>query len=274
MALPNFWDSFLAAIRAQESGGNYSQDSAGCLGAYCWNAQSNWDSMAAAAGEKQYVGVNPSTLPPAVQDKVASTNLARIYQQTHSLSAAAMWWNGGSTSSVPNPGLPAQPWAKSCGGGSSAAYACQVLTRMRLGGHYVAGGGAQSGAGGVVTTAAGGQADCLLGSGGIPGTAFFGDLFGSGGNVGGFCLFTKSEARAVLAVANLAAGAIILGVGFGFVAAFSRPGRMVLSFITSTVPGGQALAGGARAAGTAAPRPARQAPAAPQPAAAGEAEAA
>lgn len=273
MALPNFWDSFLAAIRAQESGGNYSQDSAGCLGAYCWNAQSNWDSMAAAAGEKQYVGVNPSTLPPSVQDKVASTNLARIYQQTHSLSAAAMWWNGGSTSSVPNPGLPAQPWAKSCGGGSSAAYACQVLTRMRLGGHFTAGSGAQSGAGGVVTTAAGGQADCLLGSGGIPGTAFFGDLFGSGGNVGGFCLFTRSEARAVLAVANLAAGALLMGVGFGFVAAFSRPGRMVLAFVTS-LPGGGALAGGARTAGAAVSPPARAPAPARAPQETGESEAA
>src|SRR5215831_2596329 len=123
MAAPNSWNRFLAAIRAQESGGNYSENVAGCLGAYCWNAQSNWDTMARAAGAHQYVGVNPSQVPAKVQDHVASTELYRIYQQTRSLGAAARWWNGGTTSSVPNPGLPSQSWAPKCGGGSSGAYA-------------------------------------------------------------------------------------------------------------------------------------------------------
>lgn len=255
MAAPSTWDRFLAAIRAQESGGNYSENVAGCLGAYCWNAQSNWDGMAKAAGESKYVGVNPSQVPANIQDKVASTNLSRIYQQagggTRGYQAAAMWWNGGTTVSEPNPGLPAQPWAKHCGGGSSAAYACQVLTRMGLGGHFLAGSGAQSGAGGVVTTAAGADADCAIHIP-IPGLSFnfnpVGGSFGPHGTTSSQCILSKSEARALLAVANLVAGGVLLGVGFGFVAAFSRPGRAVMTFITTTVPGGQALAGGARAA--------------------------
>jgi hypothetical protein len=244
MALPSDWATFLAAIRAQESGGNYTQDSAGCLGGYCWNAQSNWDAMAAAAGEKQYIGVNPSQVPATIQDRVASFNLYRAYQQGgNSLAAAARWWNGGSTSSEANPGLPAQPWAPHCGGGSSAAYACQVLARMGLGGHYLAGAG--SGAGGVVTTAAKGQADCLVGFGGIPGTSWFNDIFGSGGNIGGFCLLTKSQGRAVLAIAVIASGGVILGFGLGLTLAFTRTGRQVMA-VVSAVPGAGGLS---RAAG-------------------------
>lgn len=233
MAAPSTWERFLAAIRAQESGGNYSEDTAGCLGAYCWNTQSNWDTMATAAGEKQYVGVNPSQVPASIQDKVASTSLSRIYQQagggTAGYQKAAMWWNGGSTTSQSNPGLPSQPWAKHCGGGSSAAYACQVLTRMSLGGHYLAGAG--SGAGGVVTLAAGKSADCAI-SLPIPGLAFnfnpFGGSFGPHGTTSSQCLLSKSEARALLAVANLTAGAVILAVGLGMMFVLAGPlGRAV-----------------------------------------------
>jgi len=210
MAAPSSWSTFLAAIRAQESGGNYAEDVPGCLGAYCWNAQSNWDGMAQAAGMSQYAGQNPATLPPTVQDQVASRNLSRIFAQTHSLAAAAMWWNGGETRSVPNPGLPFQKWAPSCGGGTSAAYACQVLTRMKLGGHFLAGSGGPgtpSGSGGVVTTSA--AADCLIGFGGIPGTSWINDIFGGGGNLGQVCLFTRPMARAVVASLLIVGGALI-----------------------------------------------------------------
>lgn len=235
MATPSTWERFLAAIRAQESGGNYSQDSAGCLGAYCWNAQSNWDSMASAAGEGRYVGINPSQVPPAVQDRVASTNLSRVYSQagggTGGYRAAAMWWNGGSTSSVPNPGLPAQPWARQCGGGSTAAYACQVLARMGLGGHFLA--GASSGAGGVVTTAAAQSADCALGFPNVNPIPSW--VPGLGGSTAG-CLVTKSQVRSALAIANIVAGAAVMGVGLGFVAAFSRPGRAVVNIVTNIAP--------------------------------------
>lgn len=232
MALPSDWARFLAAIRAQESGGNYTQNSAGCLGAYCWNDQGSWDRMAQAAGIHQYAGVNPSQVPSQVQDQVASSNLSHIYQQagggSKGLRDAAMWWNGGSTSSEANPGLPAQPWAKNCGGGSSAAYACQVLARMGLGGHYLAGAG--SGAGGTVGTQPKGAADCLVSIPGIPGTSIINDIFGSGGNVGGFCLLTRSQARAVYAVALIGAGSILMLAGLAFVGVFTvGPGRVLLN---------------------------------------------
>lgn len=217
MAQPSTWQRFLAAIRAQESGGNYAEDTGGCLGAYCWNNQSSWDSMAAAAGQHQYVGQNPATLPPQVQDRVASTMLARAYSSSgNSLFHAAEWWNGGETHSVPNPQLPAQPWAHDCGGGTSGAYACQVLTRMQLGGHFLAGSGGPSspsgsGSGGVVETST--TAQCLYGFGGIPGTSWINDIFGSGGNIGQFCVLTRPTARAILGAVILAGGVLLMAPG-------------------------------------------------------------
>jgi hypothetical protein len=236
MALPSMWSSFLAAIRAQESGGNYTQNSPGCLGAYCWSSQSSWDSMARDAGQVKLIGTNPAQVPAQIQDQVASANLYKIYQQTHSLSDAAMWWNGGNIKSESNPGLPAQKWAPHCGGGSSAAYACQVLQRMSLGGHYLAGGG--SGSGGTVPTAPGGQADCLISVPGIPGTSFINDIFGNGGNVGGFCLLSRSQARAVYAVGLIGAGGLLVLVGMGFVAGFSLA-RHATSIVAGVLPSGQ-----------------------------------
>jgi hypothetical protein len=132
------WGTFLAAIRAQESGGNYAEDVPGCLGAYCWNAQGNWDSMASAVGLGQYAGTSPASLPSRVQDAVASQNLRAVYRRTGSLTAAAEWWNGGRPYSIPNPALPAQSWAPGCGAGTSGAYACQVLARMNSGGSLLA----------------------------------------------------------------------------------------------------------------------------------------
>lgn len=214
MAAPNSWDRFLAAIRAQESGGNYQENVPGCEGAYCWSGQGTWDEMARSAGLGHYAGQSPASVPPKIQDQVASANLHRIYQQTHSLAAAARWWNGGTTESVPNPGLPAQSWAKDCGGGSSGAYACQVLRRMSLGGHYLSGHG--SGSGGTVTTSA--TADCFAGFGGIPGTSWINDIFGSGGNVGNVCLVTYSQARAFVGVSFLLGGALIALPGIALIA--------------------------------------------------------
>jgi|SRR5579872_5689647 len=205
MAQPSDWARFLSAIRAQESGGNYAEDVPGCLGAYCWNNQASWDGMAAAAGLHQFIGQNPATLQPVVQDEVASTNMGRIWSQTGSLDKVAMWWNGGSTQSESNPGLPFEKWAPNCGGGSSAAYACQVLTRMKLGGHFLDTG---SGSGGAVQTSA--SADCLIGFGGIPGTSWINDVFGSGGNLGQVCLLSRPEARALVGGALMLLGGLIM----------------------------------------------------------------
>lgn len=222
MAAPNQWGKFLAAIRAQESGGNYTQDSAGCLGAYCWNAQSNWDSMAHSAGLGHYAGQNPATVPPKIQDEVASRNLYRIYQQTHSMRDAAAWWNGGSIHDESNPGLPAQPWAKSCGGGSSYAYACQVLARMRLGGHYLAGGGTGagsvggSGAGGTITLTAAQQADCMIG---FPNANPVPSWVPFLGHSTAFCLLTKSTVRGLAGVGMIIAGGLVMFGGTALLAA-------------------------------------------------------
>jgi len=222
MAQPSDWARFLSAIRAQESGGNYAEDVPGCLGAYCWNNQASWDTMALAAGMHQFVGQNPATLQPQVQDQVASNNMGRIWSQTGSLDKVAMWWNGGSTTSEPNPGLPFEKWAPQCGGGSSAAYACQVLTRMKLGGHFLDTG---SGSGGAVQTNA--SADCLIGFGGIPGTSWINDIFGSGGNLGQVCLLSRPEARALIGGAFMVLGGLIM-----------LPGVLLLMAASGSIIGG------------------------------------
>jgi len=230
----------LAAIRAQESGGNYAEDVSGCLGAYCWNNQASWDNMARAAGQVHLIGQNPASLPPQDQDFVASSNLGHIYSQTHSLTATLEWWNGGQTHSVPNPGLPTQRWAKQCGGGSTGAYACQVETRMKLGGHYLATG---SGSGGTVQP----DQNCLLGFGGIPGTSWIADIFGNGGNIGQVCLLTRSEARAIVGFLFAWTGALmalpaifllVAGVG-GTVAAPLKPAAEKLGGAVALIPGAE-----------------------------------
>jgi Lysozyme like domain len=50
------------------------------------------------------------------------------------------------------------------------------------------------------------QADCLIGFSGVPGTSWINDLFGSGGNVGSFCLLSRSQARGWIGAALLAGG--------------------------------------------------------------------
>lgn len=83
----------------------------------------------------------------------------------------------------------------------------------------------------MAETAAAGGADCLLGFGGLPGTSFIGDIFGGGGNVGSFCMFTKSEARAVLAIGSIMAGASFLLVGFALTVVMAGPGRRIIQLV-------------------------------------------
>lgn len=58
--------------------------------------------------------------------------------------------------------------------------------------------------------AAAGSADCLIGFGGIPGTSWINDIFGSGGNIGQVCFLSKSSARGQIGVALMIAGALIM----------------------------------------------------------------
>lgn len=64
-------------------------------------------------------------------------------------------------------------------------------------------------------TAAADNVDCMIGFSGVAGTSWINDLFGSGGNVGNFCLFSKSQGRGVV-------GALIMTGGVaGFSAALA-----------------------------------------------------
>src|ERR1700727_1896856 len=94
------------------------------------------------------------------------------------------------------------------------------------------------------------QASCAwsVGWGGIPGTSWLGDLFGSGGNVGSgeVCLLSKSQARAMAGVALLGAGGMLALIGVNWMlAAAAAPAALRLA--TSAVIPHAAAARGAGA---------------------------
>jgi Lysozyme like domain len=75
----------------------------------------------------------------------------------------------------------------------------------------------------AITAASQSDAACAwsVGWGGIPGTSWLNDIFGSGGNVGGgeLCLLSKPQARALAGAALLGIGGLITLVGLSQVAA-------------------------------------------------------
>lgn len=93
--------------------------------------------------------------------------------------------------------------------------------------------------------AAASSPDCLLGFGGVPGTSWWNDLFGSGGNVGSFCIISKSNARAVMGAGLIVAGAIPAMLGALILAAFAFRASGVQSAVTQTAgrlgPAGRAV---------------------------------
>jgi hypothetical protein len=111
----------------------------------------------------------------------------------------------------------------------------------------------------VLTNAqtASGSQECAwqIGWGGIPGTSWLSDLFGSGGNVGSgsVCLLSKTQARAVLGAGMLIAGGVVAIFGIALVSVLVNEKK--LAAIASAVPGVGAVAGVAGKAGAAAPAP-------------------
>lgn len=59
------------------------------------------------------------------------------------------------------------------------------------------------------------QVDCLIGFSGVAGTSWINDLFGSGGNVGSFCLLSRSQARGWIGAGLLVGGAAGMGLAVG-----------------------------------------------------------
>jgi hypothetical protein len=59
------------------------------------------------------------------------------------------------------------------------------------------------------------QQDCLIGFGGVPGTSWINDIFGSGGNVGGFCLLSRSQARGMIGAGLMVGGVAAFGLALG-----------------------------------------------------------
>lgn len=109
--------------------------------------------------------------------------------------------------------------------------------------------------------AASSASDCLYGFSGIPGTSFLSDVFGNGGNVGQFCILTRSEARGAAGVALMTAGGLMLITGAaiaGLYAGLQHPGGAAGEKLLSKVPGvgsGPAKAASAPRRGTAPPGP-------------------
>ena len=90
---PNGLDSFLAAIRQHESGGNYQayNASGGASGAYQF-IQSTWAAEANAAGFSQWANGAAGAAPPQVQDAVAAHMAQEYFKQYGSWQDAAEAW--------------------------------------------------------------------------------------------------------------------------------------------------------------------------------------
>lgn len=88
---------------------------------------------------------------------------------------------------------------------------------------------------------------CIIGFGGVPGTSWINDIFGSGGNVGQFCLFSKSEARAVVGGLIMVASGSVALVGVLILAAYGLKKTGALegaAKVASVVPAGRGVAAG------------------------------
>lgn len=77
------------------------------------------------------------------------------------------------------------------------------------------------------------QLDCLIGFAGVPGSSWINDIFGSGGNLGAFCLLSRSQARGWIGAGLMAGGA----AGFGLVLAL-----LIRTVGAETVAGAAVLA--------------------------------
>ena len=66
-------------------------------------------------------------------------------------------------------------------------------------------------------TAAHVDSDCLYKFGGAPGTSIIGDLTGSGGNLGEFCVISRSQARGVAGVFMMIVGTLGAALSLGLI---------------------------------------------------------
>nr|DAN66999.1 MAG TPA: internal virion protein D [Caudoviricetes sp.] len=82
MTKEEFIIRMMTATFGQESGRNYAayNGDTGAGGAYQF-MPGTWDAWAAAAGYDEWVGVHPSSVPPAIQDKVMYTKLSDLYDK-------------------------------------------------------------------------------------------------------------------------------------------------------------------------------------------------
>lgn len=133
-----------------------------------------------------------------------------------------------------------------------AQYASRVANAATVAGWISTGkwpksAGSSSGSGGGTGTGSA-TPSCLIGFSGVQGTSWFSDLFSSGGgNVGQFCLFTRTEARALIGGMILTAGSGIMLVGLAVLVAsgFAKSGAGKAA--GRAVGGAAELAGGAAA---------------------------
>lgn len=111
----------------------------------------------------------------------------------------------------------------------------------------VSGGGSTLTAADLAASQASLGSTCLIGFGGVPGTSWVNDIFGSGGNVGQFCILSKSEVRALLGGLIIAAGGLVAITGVLILAAYGlkRSGALdKAANVAAVVPGGQGVAAG------------------------------
>jgi hypothetical protein len=117
----------------------------------------------------------------------------------------------------------------------------------------VPGAGGGGGSSGIDTTAAIDMQLCALGWPGIKVPIL--------GTVGGQCLLSKTQARAMLGGLTIGGGALILGVGLALLAVYGLGRNRTVQTVVSLIPGGGVAAGMARSGGRAAAAAGARAPA-------------
>lgn len=118
-------DCFMAAIRQQESGGNYGSYNrgSGAAGAYQFEP-GTWRSAVSGAGLGQYANTSANNTPPWVQDAAAHWLMAGYFAQFGSWYNVAEAWYGG-------PGAVGHPsWGGGPGYPNVGQYASSVIAIM------------------------------------------------------------------------------------------------------------------------------------------------
>jgi hypothetical protein len=226
-------DAFMWAIGQEESGGNYkAHNPSGALGKYQimnfhLRGGKEWAGQVFghAVSEKEFLN------SPAMQEQLARAELGRLYQKYGAAGAAAAWLTG-------SPDVNAN--VADSNGTTPAKYAKNVLALMAR---------APANAGGGVSIDTGGTANATPAVATAVQSSYHDDptcLFGMNiPLVGGVCILSKGQARAIEGGLLLLAGGVVASAGLIILASYGLKATGALQGVANAaavVPGAGGLA--------------------------------